>query len=362
MLLLAFYIFVALFFSFVCSIAEAVLLSVSQAYIRVLQQEKKRAGVLLQQLKQDIDRPLAAILTLNTIAHTMGAAGAGAQAALVFGEVYMGLISALLTLMILVFSEIIPKTLGAHYWRQLAPLVAYFLPGLVKVLYPFVWLAKKLTSAVSQENAIKGFNRQEFAAMAELGKFEGELEDRESHILHNLLRLREMRVTDIMTPRPVLFSLPQQLSVTDFFVGHEKEPFSRILLYDENPDQVLSFVLKSDLLLAQVDGKSDLKLGDFERELAALGNTSSVWQAFEEMLTQCSQIVLIVNEYGVVEGIVTLEDIFESLLGLEIMDEVDKTKDLQELARRFGRRRARAMGLKSPELVDEYEKPQQDDQ
>lgn len=346
MLLLFIYIFIALGFSFLCSIAEAVLLSVTTAYISLLERDGKVAGTRLRDLKEDINSPLAAILTLNTIAHTMGAAGAGAQAAAVFGSAYIGVVSGVLTLLILIFSEIIPKSLGAHYWRQLAPATAFGLYWLVKGLYPFVVLAKKLTGSLTQGPTLKGFSREEFKVMAELGGSEGQLEDRETSILKNLLLLRDMQVKDVMTPRPVLFSLPQDLAVTEFFENYEREPFSRILVYDDDRDKVTGFVLRSDLLLAQARGESDEHLRRYRRELPALVEAISVLRAFEELLEQRTQVMLVVNEYGGIEGLITLEDIFETLLGLEIIDEVDKTEDLQQLARRFGRLRARSMGLK----------------
>ncbi|HYQ71088.1 MAG TPA: CNNM domain-containing protein, partial [Gammaproteobacteria bacterium] len=211
MLLLVTYVIIALGFSFLCSIAEAVLLSVNTPYITLLQRKGRKAGELLGRLKADINSSLAAILTLNTIAHTIGAAGAGAQAALVFGNAYVGIASGVLTLLILVFSEIIPKTLGAHYWRQLAPLTAFVLRGLVWLLYPFVKLSELLTRGLVHGPGLKGFNREELAAMAEISAAEGHLGPKEIRILKNLLRLRETRVTAAMTPRTVIFSLPEDL-------------------------------------------------------------------------------------------------------------------------------------------------------
>ena len=207
MTLLIVYVVVALLFSFLCSILEAVLLSVTTAHINVLEQEGKSAGPLLRKLKADINKPLAAILTLNTIAHTVGAVGAGAQAVVVFGDKWVGLISAVLTLMILVFSEIIPKTLGATYWRALSSASAYTLKFMMRVLAPFVALSEMLTRRLSKESTIEGFSREEFAAMADLGEQEGQLQERESRILKNMFLLHETKVTDVMTPRPVVLSL-----------------------------------------------------------------------------------------------------------------------------------------------------------
>jgi len=345
MLLLVTYIFIALGFSFLCSIAEAVILSVTTPHITLMQQQGQRTGSMLAGLKQDLNRPLAAILTLNTIAHTVGAAGAGAQAAQVFGNAYVGIASAVLTLLILVFSEIIPKTLGAHYWKQLAPATAYALRGLIWSLYPFVKLSEMLTRGLTHGPGLTGFNREELAAMAELSAKEGQLEPQETQILKNLLRLRDTRVTDAMTPRTVIFSLPEDLTVEEFFWKYGGERFSRIPIYAEEPGQLNGFVLRSDLLLAQARGNTDTKLTTYRREMSALPESTSLSRAFDEFLRQRAHIMIIVDEYGGIEGILTLEDILETMLGLEIVDEGDATTDMQKLARRLWLKRARKMGL-----------------
>ena len=345
MLLLITYVIIALGFSFLCSIAEAVILSVTTPYITLMQQRGRRAGTLLAALKQDLNSTLAAILTLNTIAHTVGAAGAGAQAAEVFGNAYVGVASGILTLLILVFSEIIPKTLGAHYWKQLAPATAYALRGLIWILYPFVKLSELLTRGLTHGPGLTGFNREELAAMAELSAEEGQLEQQETMILKNLLRLRDSRVTDAMTPRTVIFSLPENLSVEEFFWKYGSERFSRIPIYGEEPGHLNGFVLRSDLLLAQARGNTDTRLSTYRREISALPVSSTLSQAFDEFLRQRAHIMIIVDEYGGIAGILTLEDILETLLGLEIVDEGDANTDMQKLARRLWKKRARAMGL-----------------
>ena len=345
MLLLVTYVIIALGFSFLCSIAEAVILSVTTPYITLMQQRGRRAGILLTALKQDLNSTLAAMLTLNTIAHTVGAAGAGAQAAEVFGNAYVGVASGILTLLILVFSEIIPKTLGAHYWKQLAPATAYALRGLIWILYPFVKLSELLTRGLTHGPGLTGFNREELAAMAELSAEEGQLEQQETMILKNLLRLRDSRVTDAMTPRTVIFSLPENISVEEFFWKYGSERFSRIPIYGEEPGHLNGFVLRSDLLLAQARGNTDTRLSTYRREISALPVSSTLSQAFDEFLRQRAHIMIIVDEYGGIAGILTLEDILETLLGLEIVDEGDANTDMQKLARRLWKKRARAMGL-----------------
>jgi CBS domain containing-hemolysin-like protein len=353
MTLLIVYVSVALLFSFLCSIAEAVLLSVTTAHITVLEQEGKSAGKLLRELKADINKPLAAILTLNTIAHTVGAVGAGAQAAVVFGSAWVGVVSAVLTLMILVFSEIIPKTLGATYWRGLAGVTAHGLKFLVLILYPFVVLSELLTRGLSRKHQVEGFSREEFAAMADLGAQEGQLEERESRILKNLFLLHETKVTDAMTPRPVVFSLNESLTVSEYFDSHYDSRFSRIPVYTDNPEHLTGFVLKDDLLLAQARNNTDSPLSKYRRELPALLDTTSLADAFEQVLHRRAHIMMIVDEYGGMEGIITMEDILETLLGLEIMDESDKTADMQAHARRLWKNRAQNMGLTIPRDLED---------
>jgi len=345
MLLLVIYVLIALGFSFLCSIAEAVLLSVTTPHILLMKKQGKPTGALLERLKADINTPLAAILTLNTIAHTVGAAGAGAQAVKVFGNAYVGVASAILTLLILVFSEIIPKTLGAHYWRQLAPVTARALRGLIWLLYPFVKLSALLTSGLTHGPGLRGFNREELALMADLSHAEGQLGPQERRILKNLLRLRENRVTDAMTPRTVIFSVPEEMTISAFFDAHDGSRFSRIPLHRDERGELEGFVLRDDLLLAQAHGDTEKPLSDYRRELAALPEISSLVHAFDEFMRQRAQIMLVVDEYGTVEGLLTLEDIIETLLGMEIIDEGDATPDMQALARRLWRKRAAGMGL-----------------
>ncbi|RLC10840.1 MAG: hemolysin [Deltaproteobacteria bacterium] len=357
MLLLIIYVSVALLFSFFCSIAEAVLLSVTSPYIASLEQKGKRSGKLLHGLKDDINRPLAAILTLNTIAHTVGAVGAGAQAAAVFGNEAVGMASAILTLLILIFSEIIPKTLGANYWRQLAPVLVRPIRYLVLLLYPFVLLSQMLTSS-SNASGLKGFSREEFTAMADIGAQEGQLAVKESRILKNLFRLRSSKIKNIMTPRIVVFALQENLTIAEFFEQHHQTPFSRIPIYNNDRDDITGFVLKDDIILAQARDMQNSQLHKFRRDIKAVPSTNTVSELFEYLLDSREHIVLVVDEYGGMEGIVTLEDVVETLLGLEIVDEADKTVDMQALARALWEKRARRIGL----LSDEAKQPIHEDE
>lgn len=346
MLLLITFVFIALFFSFLCSIAEAVILSVTPTHIIILQRQNRASGTILAQLKADINKPLAAILTLNTIAHTIGAAGAGAQAAAVFGGAYIGVISAILTLLILIFSEIIPKTLGAHYWKQLAPIAAHTLHWLIIVLYPFIKLAELITRGLAQGTTLTGFSRQEFSAMAEISEKEGQLATYESVILQNILLLKKIQIKNAITPRTVVFSLVDTLTVAEFYYKYAHVRFSRIPIYQGERDNVIGFVLRSDLLLAQSRGNSNKTLQQYCREMPTLLNSMTLSQAFEQFHQRGSHIMLVVDEYGSVEGILTLEDLIENILGIEIVDEGDREEDMQRLAKRLWRKRMKKHGLK----------------
>jgi CBS domain containing-hemolysin-like protein len=343
--LLFLYVFGAVAFSFLCSILEAVLLSVNSAHIEMLINEENPAGALFKKWKGDIGKPLAAILTLNTIAHTIGAASAGAQAATVFGSVYLGLFSAVLTLLILIFSEIIPKTLGAQYWRQLAPFSAYALKYMIWGLYPFIVMSEKITKRFKGEQEYAGLSREEFAAMAELSSAEGQLEEQETRFLKSLLLLRKMRVRDAMTPRTVIFSLSDNLLVEEYYHKYDKVLFSRIPIYKDDADNIIGYVFRSDLLLAQARENGQNRLANYIRPIPAVPETTPIQSVFDKLVKDRVHMMLVVDEYGSVEGIVTLEDVIETALGLEIVDEKDQAIDMQKEARRLWKKRARDKGI-----------------
>lgn len=340
MFLLIVYVLIALGFSFICSIAEAVILSVSPAYISVLEKEGRPSGKLLRQLTVDINSPLSAILTLNTVAHTMGAAGAGAQAAAVFGDAYLGAISAVLTLLILVFSEIIPKTLGATYWRGLAPVTAYFLKYLTLGLYPFVKMSQWLTKGFKEESPLRGLSRAELSVMAEVSGQEGQLATHEAAFLTSLLQLHELKVKDAMTHRTQVFSVGQDLTVEAFFHKHSHIPYSRIPVYEGNDkEHIAGFVIRSDLLLAQARGNTDKPLQDYTKDMITLLPTMALSTAFDHFIEKRVHMMLVVDETGGLEGIITLEDLLEKLLGIDIVDENDSAVSMQRLARMMTKRR-----------------------
>lgn len=345
MFLLIVYVACALSVSFLCSVVEAVLLTLTSAQISVMQQEGKKSGALLRQHKDNISRPLAAVLSLNTIAHTMGAAAAGAQATKLFGSASLGIVSAILTLLILVLSEIIPKTLGAQYARELAPATSYALKYMVKLLLPLVVMSEFITRRLKSQDALKQFNRAELSAMADFGREQGQLADDEVLILKNLLRIREVTVRQIMTPRTVLFTLSEDMTVGEFFHRYQQEPFSRIPVYDGMRENITGYVMKNDLLLAQARGNTSSSLGRYRRKLPVYIENSTIDQVFRDLVQQRAHIMLIVDEYGSVGGIVTMEDMIETLLGLEIVDEKDRATDMQKEASRLMRRKNKARGL-----------------
>lgn len=331
MLLLTIYISISIGVSFICSVLEAVLLSISPSYIAQLKQKEHPAAEQLGKLKDDIDRPLASILTLNTIAHTIGAAGAGAQASIVFGSQWLGLFSALLTLGILVLSEIVPKTIGATYWRSLAPASATVLRWMVWALTPFVWFSEQITKRLARGHEAPKM-RDELSAMAILAKESGEFAKEESNLLSNLLNIQAVPATQIMTPRPVVFRVDAEMSINDFLAEHKETPFSRPLVYGQHKDDVIGFVHRLELFKMQQHGCGDKRLGEVMRPIHVLFNGILLPKAFEYMMMHRLQVSMIVDEYGTMQGIITLEDIFEHLLGEEIVDEADMTTDMQQLA------------------------------
>jgi CBS domain containing-hemolysin-like protein len=345
MFLLGLYLFIALFFSFFCSIAEAVLLSVSWVHIAQMESEEQNAGKILRILKEDINKPLVAILTLNTVAHTVGAAGVGAQATIVFGSSSLGVTSAILTFLILVFSEILPKTLGASYWKMLSPIIAYSLKFMVWAFYPFIKMSEFITSKIVNKEKSVSFNRKEFSIMAQLSLEEGNIEQEEATILKNLLLLQVINIEFAMTPRTVVFYDSQDLRVEEFFHKHKKVRFTRIPVYDKEQDNFVGFVLRTDLLLAQARGNKDIRLSNYVRSMPTLLDVMSLSLAMKEFLRYKTHIALIVNEYGTVRGILTLEDILETLIGREIIDEGDKDIDMQKLAKRLWKAKAKKHGI-----------------
>ncbi len=339
--LLIVYFTLAIGISFFCSVWEAVLLSLSRPYIAAKKESHPAVGAMLENLKEDINAPLTSILTLNTIAHTVGAMGVGAQvAALVGGGWLETLAGAIMTLAILILSEIIPKNLGARHWQAWGPWVGRCLAVLSKVMTPFV----KLVSIFSAGgHARPEISREELRVMAEIGREDGNLQENELLILQNLLNLSETTIHEAMTPRTVVFALPRSVTVGQFIDEHLKTPFSRIPIFGADIDNIEGFVLKIDILTAAATGgREDAPLSEFIRELPMLPATTPIPKAFEQFMEDQSHIAIVLDEFGGVDGLISMEDILETLLGLEIVDEADTTTDMQKRARILARRRARA--------------------
>lgn len=346
-LLLILFVLLAIGISFICSLAEAALLSMTPSYIADLQETNPKKSNMLKRLKVDnIDQSLAAILTLNTVAHTLGSIGAGAQATIVFGSAWFGLFSAFMTLAILFLSEIMPKTLGTIYWRQLGGMVAYFVRGIILLLYPLIWFSEKLTKLLVRGKEPQAFSRREFAALASIGEESGQIDPLESRIIRNLLAFGAIKVEDIMTPRSVMLAFEEHKTVADLLVDRPKLTFSRLPIYDGDLDNITGFVLKTDMLLAKFNHAAHKPLTQFKRDITFVFSKMKLFDLLELMLKNRIHIAITVGEYGEVKGLVTLEDVFETLLGLEIVDEIDRVEDMQALARQMMDRRVERLGMK----------------
>ncbi|MEX0987828.1 MAG: CNNM domain-containing protein [Bacteroidales bacterium] len=339
MTLLIIYLILALVISFACSVMEAVLLTTPTSYLYVRNEEGSKTAGHLINLKIKIDKPLSAILSLNTIAHTVGAAGVGAQAVKVFGEVYFGLVSAILTLMILVFSEIIPKTIGARYWRQLAIIVGNAVRVTIVITYPLVVVSALFTRMFAKNYGEKTTSREEFSALAMIGREEGVFGEKENKIIQNILRLRTLKVGEIMTPRVVVSAADENMALEDFPKVTEFLHFSRIPVFHETLDNISGFVFRQTVFEKLSENDNSLKLKDIKRDILITHQSRAIFSVWEEMLERKEHIAVIVDDFGGLEGIVTMEDIIETLLGFEILDETDTVSDMQEYARERWRTR-----------------------
>ncbi|MEZ5476666.1 MAG: hemolysin family protein [Thiolinea sp.] len=348
-LLIVFFL-VAILFSFLCSLWEAVLLSITPAYARLKLQENSPIGHHLKDFKDNIDRPLAAILTLNTIAHTVGALGVGGQATAIWAETHplvtSVVIPVVMTLGILILSEIIPKTIGANYWQELAPFTVRSLLLVMKLLAPLIWMTQLITRTLKKDKSKSVLSRSDFLLMTEMGAQEGMLRTHESTIIKNLLRFNSIEAKSIMTPRTVVHAAPEDMSLQDFYDAHLKLPFSRIPTYhDGSKDRVTGYFLKDELLSQLLQGNGQQPLGSLRRDIMVVGEQLSITDLHDRLLERHEHIALVVDEFGGMAGIVTMEDVIETLLGLEIVDEFDSTEDMQALARKNWQKRAQALGL-----------------
>lgn len=327
------YLLLALFVSFLCSIMESVLLSTPQSFLMVKQADGNAWAKSFIDLKINIDKPLSAILSLNTVAHTVGAAGVGAQAVKVFGDSYFGIVSAVLTILILVFTEIIPKTIGARYWRSLTRITYYTIKLMIFLTYPLVLGSALITKAISNNSKENTTSREEIAAMARIGADEGLFSDKENKIIQNILKLKNVKVTEIMTPRVVVAVANENLLLNDFLKNKNYLKFSRIPVYADNEENITGYVFRQMVFEHLAEDKHSLKIKDIKREILVVPDSMVLFSLWEKLLEKKEHIALIVDEYGGVDGIVTMEDIIETLLGLEIVDEKDTITDMQKFAR-----------------------------
>jgi CBS domain containing-hemolysin-like protein len=338
MTLLILYLMLALGVSFLCSLTEAGLLSLPSTYAATLTRQGKRVGPILEKMKQRPDRPLAAILTLNTAAHTIGAAGVGAQSLIVFENVPVAITSAVLTLLILVLSEIIPKTIGTVYARPLAGPVVFLIRIMIVLTWPLMIVLDAFSRLLKSGVHSSGLSREQIAVIAEMGLTEGILREGESRIIQNMLRLSRTHVKDVMTPRTVAFMVQRDETLQQVAERPEFRQFSRIPVYGKSPDDLVGVALKAEVYEGLRQGKGETPVGDLVRSIHAVPELSTLTRVLEQFAESGHHLFHVVDEYGGTAGIVTLEDIFESMMGAEIIDETDLVADLQRLARRRGKR------------------------
>lgn len=357
LILLIFFISLSLIVSFLCSISEAALLTMTPSYIDTLSEEDPKGAMLLKNVKVDnIEKSISAILTLNTVAHTLGSLGAGAQAVIVFGSAWFGVFSAVMTLIILIGTEIIPKTIGTAYWRRLAIPVAYYVRAINIALLPIIWVTEKISRLLTRGNQESSFNRHEFLALANQGESSGQMTEMETRIIKNSLALGMINVEDIVTPRSVVTAFDENMTVGDVFARYPKLPFSRFPIFNEDLDNATGFVLKSDLLIAKANQEIHTPIKQFRRDIHFVFAKLKLFDLLDLMLKQRVHIALAVGEFGEVKGLVSLEDVLETLLGLEIVDEFDRVDDMQALARQLMDRRMHRLGATLEEdtaVVDE---------
>ena len=338
---LVFFVCFAVFFSFLCSLFEAALYSVPVAHIELMEKSGSASGRLMKKFRENVDAPIAGILSLNTIAHTVGAALAGAAAAEVLGEPWLPYFSVIFTLVILMFSEIIPKTIGVVYARQLVPWVAYPIQTLIWTQAPLIWLCEQVTRLISRGKVDDAVSSDELVALVHMGRRAGTIDAEEGHAIENILSLKEKTVQQVMTPRTVMYSLSAQQKVSEVLeVGVPS--FSRIPIVDDgDTDEVVGIVHRHDIFSALAGGREDTLIQDLARSADFVPETLTLDRVLRRFLESRQHLFIVIDEYGGLNGVVSLEDVLEELIGREIVDETDTVTDLRELARR---RRRQAMG------------------
>lgn len=332
MVLLLVYLIGALSLSFLCSILEAVLLSTPTSYISMKKEAGSKTAARMLEYKNAVDRPVAAILSLNTIAHTIGAAGVGSESTKIFGEEYFGIISAVLTLLILVFSEIIPKTIGATYWRGLAMVSTRIIHVLIFITYPLVWMSEWITRVFTPSGKQNTVSREEVNAMVQIGASEGVFNEKESRSLQSFMRLTQVSAREIMTPGVIVTAVQEQQTLKEVYEALKENMFTRIPVFAESKEYITGYILRTELLSKLADDQFDCTAGSIMRPILSFTEQTSAYDIWEQLLEKKESISIIVDEYGGLRGIVTMEDVIETMLGVEIVDENDPATDMQQLA------------------------------
>ena len=336
MTLLVTYLLLTLILSFMCSLLEATLLSSTSSYIESLDKKgySPKTVDLAKDVKQNIDKSISSILTLNTFANTMGAAGVGAQAAIIFGSNWQAVIAFILTLMVLFISEIFPKTVGAIYWRKFIVPAVYIISFMVKITYPFIFLATFITNTLQKgrKNEVN-FSKDEIITIVNMSEKEGVIQAKESILIKNLFKLKNIKAKDIMTPRTVVFALDFKTSVKEALLNDNLYVYSRIPVYNESIDDIAGVVFKQTILEKRVKKKKKTLLKDIMVPVHKVPENISVSTLFDMFIRMKMHLFIVQDEYGQTSGVVTLEDALETMLGIEIVDEMDQVADLQEFAK-----------------------------
>ncbi len=327
------FLFGAMCFSFLCSILESSLMSTPISYVTMLEDDGYGPAARFKAYKQDPSRPLAAILSLNTIANTIGAAGVGRQATIVFGSQWFALVSVVTTVLILLFSEILPKTIGTTYWKSLVGFTAGTIRVLIWILYPVVVVIEALQKGISPNGNDTSVSREEIGAMADVAEESGELEEDESEIIHNLINIGDLTVKDAMTPRVVAAIAPEGMTIKQFYKDRRFLHHSRIPVYGDNDEYITGYILRIEAIQLMADDKYDCTLASLRRDISSFPENTTIDKVWDEMLRSKEQIAIVINDYGSFQGLITMEDIIETVLGDEIVDERDTVVDMQQLAR-----------------------------
>ena len=339
--------------SFLCSILESVLMSTPLSFITMKKEQGYRLADKFLDYKTDTEKPLAAILSLNTIANTIGAAGVGRQASILFGSTGFGIISAITTLLILFFAEIVPKTIGTSYFKNLMGFTTRMISVLIVIMYPLVLLVSYVGRKLSKDEDEASVSREEVTAMANIGVEEGVIDSDENKVIQNIMKLDNVQAYEAMTPRIVVMTAQENMTLKNFYKNEQYLHYSRIPVYGDSPEYITGYILLSDALEGLADDEFDKRLKELKRPISYFKEEESLSTVWEELLKKREQMALIIDEYGCFQGIVTLEDIIETILGLEIIDENDQAIDMQQFAReRWERRQKRFRTINLPKEED----------